>query len=347
MIPLTNVRQPALRVLVNGAALDGAISAFVVSNAGYGGDRFTVCFALGLAESSAMVQQPALNVEIQAAVDGAWAQLLVGVADSLQVDAVRQIVTVEGRDLTALFIGAQTSETFANRTSSEIAQILAQRHGLTAAVTATSTLVGRYYESEHNKLTLNQYSGTTTEWDLLVWLAQQENFAVYVSGSRLTFGPSAAVVGPTLGLTPQSCVALQMNRSLLLAQGVTVQVKTWNSLQGDVYSGSAGLGGTASSGQNYVVLRPNLTATQAQQLAETMLAEINQHQWSIQATIPGELSLTPQGSVALSGTRTGFDGVYSIASIERSIDERGFMEVIRANAAPDLTGSMLNVQSLS
>ena len=104
---------------------------------------------------------------------------------------MNRTVEVDGRDLTARLLDARTQETFSNQTASEIAETLAGRHGLTPNVTATSTLAGRYYEAEHDRITLGQFSRATTEWDLLTYLAAREGFEAYISGQTLTFAPLA------------------------------------------------------------------------------------------------------------------------------------------------------------
>ena len=90
-----------------------------------------------------------------------------------------------------MMIEARVDETFSNRTSSEIAATFAGRHGLQAAVQQTSTPVGRYYQSEHDRLTIGQFAKATTEWDLLAFLAGREGFNLFMDGETLVFGPSS------------------------------------------------------------------------------------------------------------------------------------------------------------
>ncbi len=106
------------------------------------------------------------------------------------IDVLNRTVEIDGRDLTARLLDARTQETFSNQTASEIAETLAARHGLTADVTATTTLAGRYYATEHDRITLGQFSRATTEWDLLTFLAAREGFEAYVAGQTLTFAPA-------------------------------------------------------------------------------------------------------------------------------------------------------------
>ena len=171
-LPISSaLRSPRLAVLVNGVALAGAIAADVSSNSHYAADRFRVQTALQ-ADDPSIWSQAEMLVEVRMGLDGAWASLVTGAVDRLDIDPIQGVVELEGRDLTAGLIEARTQETFSNRTSSEIASLLAQRQGLMADVATTSTPVGRYYQDQHDRITLDQFSHATTEWDLLIFLAQ-------------------------------------------------------------------------------------------------------------------------------------------------------------------------------
>ena len=186
----SSVRFPQLRVLANGNQVSGAIEAQVHTNNHFSADRFSVSIALSVDRGAAQFWSSTSDVflEVQMSVDGLiFKSLVQGAVDHVDLDMGQRLVRVEGRDLTAALIETRTQETFANQTSSEIASTLAKRHNLDAQVAPTSTPVGRYYQSEHDRITLNQFSRATTEWDLLTFLAQQEGFDVFVSGRTLFF----------------------------------------------------------------------------------------------------------------------------------------------------------------
>lgn len=336
-MPASSLRVPQLDVLVNGASLAGAISADVTSNSHYAADRFRAQIALGAGPASVWTQSDML-VEIRMGLDGSWSSLVTGAVDRLDIDPVRGLVELEGRDLTAGLIEARTQETFANQTSSEIAELLAQRHGLTASVFPTGTPVGRYYQNEHDRITLNQFSRATTEWDLLVFLAQHEGFNVWISGTMLNFQPQAASALGAAGLTPSGCIDLRLQRSLTLARDIEVVVKSWNTRQQAAFTQTARSTGRGSLGkaQRYVYVRPNLTPQDALQLAQRILGDLTRHERVILATVPGELVLTPRSLLQLSGTETDFDQMYYVAEIDRRLSvDRGFIQMIRAkNSSP-------------
>jgi phage protein D len=339
-LPSNSLRTPAIAVLANGELLAGVTEARIVAVNNFGADRFTVRAALSAADP-AIWQSDDIDLEIRLGLDGAWASLIKGAVDAIEVDPIRFTLQLTGRDYTAALIEAKTQEAFQNQTSSQIATILAQRHGLTAQVTQTATPVGRYYELEHDSITLNQFARATTEWDLLSFLARQEGFDLYVQGSTLHFEASTGGAAQPVLVSPLDCVDLGLHRALTLARDIEVTVKSWNSKQQAAFTQTARARGRGSAGgarsgmkaqrQSYVIVRPNLTPDQALQLAQTILSDLSRHERVVTMTMPGELAITPRTPILLTGTNTDFDQTYHVAEIERALSfERGFTQRIRA-----------------
>ncbi|MBV9756809.1 MAG: hypothetical protein JO047_07125 [Alphaproteobacteria bacterium] len=346
---LPSVRYPRLQVLANGAPLTGVRDAEVSANSHYGASRFSLTIALGAdplwtaaywsAQSSVILDVQVAFMPASAPANSAtWVSLILGAADTIEIELPQQLVRVHGRDLTAALLTARTQETFANQTSSEIVATIAARHNLTAAVTPTGGLAGRYYELEHDQLTLGQFSRASTEWDLMVFLAQQEGYDIFVEGSTLYFQPPTAnPMSPDATLRPVATFngpanlsELRMERCLALAGNIGVTVKSWNSRQGAAVTQSAGAA-DAASGQSYQLVRPNLLPDQATTLAQNWLGMLTQHERVITARMPGELTLTPRSVVALEGTGTAFDQVYYVDTLDRQIRfDGGFVQRMRA-----------------
>jgi phage protein D len=339
--------------------LPGAIKASVNSSNYYQADHFSIEFAASAAPTGSWDIDPPLLVDVQISLDdgAGWVSMIIGEVDHLTLDPVTGLLSCDGRDLSARLIEAKTQEAFVNKTASEVASILAGRHGLTAQVTKTTTLVGRYYEQDHSRLTLDEFSRTTTEWDLLVYLAQREGFDCFVFGTTLHFQPSTEPDAdpfviqwtqpspvPRLNVT-----TIRMERSLTLAKDVQVDVRSWNSRQAKGFTKtSKAIGGRAASAsgttpggkanttQRYVIVRPNLTEDQAQKLANQAAADITRHERVVAVDMPGELGLTPRNMVRLQGTSTSFDQAYFVDHIDRSISyEEGFRQSLRLkNTSP-------------
>ena len=350
MPPNDQYRMPRLRVLLNGQVLTGAQEAEINSDNHYNADTFEVLATLGPDKwADADFWSSAINIEIEVQLsidDGnSFVSIVRGLADTASLDAIDNEVHILGRDFTAALIAAQTQETFANRTASEIATIFAARHGLMPVVTPTTTLVGRFYQSDCESVMLNSLSGATTEWDLLVYLAQQENFDVFVSGQSLCFQPIASPSAVTRVIEPTDVTELRLERALGLAAEVQMTVKSWNTqLQtGFIGQASGAITGTVANVSNgnppilqYVKIRPNLTLDRAIAVAKQSLTEIVRHERTIEFAMPGDLVLAPGNVVLLNGTETDFDQVYYVDSIRRTFRiKTGFLQHIRAsNSSP-------------
>ncbi len=348
------VRTPRLRVLANGAILTDAFSAEVVSTNHYGADRFRVRAVLngdpttGAAFWAATDQ---IELDVQVGFDGEFISLVQGTLDSVSMDPVGGTIELEGRDFTASLIEARTHESFTNQTASEIANVLAERHRLVGDVQMTTTPVGRYWQIEHDRITLDQFSRATTEWDLLVGLAAREGFNIWVSGRTLHFRapnatvPAEAVLRAARTMNgPANIAALHLRRALTLARDIEVVVKSWNSRAGQSFTETARAtrlrkhGSEFDAVQRYSFIVPDLLPDAALQLAQRKLAELSRHERVINVEMPGELFLDPRMTCSLEGSGTAFDQDYWIDEIIRSIDERdGFRQFITArNISPGM-----------
>jgi hypothetical protein len=342
VLPPVALRQPRLLVLANGSPLVGAIDAEVINSSHYAADRFCVTLSIGV-DPGAFATLSALTtirVEVQVSLDGgaSFASLILGNADCLEIDPLRGTWRMSGRDLSAGLIEARTQETFANQTSSEIATTLAGRHGLQADVQTTTTVVGRYWQLEHDRIVLNRFASVTTEWDLLVLLAGLEGFDAWVTGTTLHFRAPVATPAPEAVLRaaatpdgPANVTGLRLERALNLAQDIQVTVKSWNSRQQRAFVRQATRAGAGGNMQDYVYVVPNLAPDDALHYAQNRLAELIQHERCVGAEMPGELSLAPRTMLRLEGTGTDFDQAYWIGRVERRISMRhGFTQMVHA-----------------
>ncbi len=318
-------------MLLNGSLLDGVLDVDIHSNAHLAAARFRIRCAL-LPGSPLLSLQPGNLLDLRLSLGGAPNSVLQGEPDTVSIDPINRTVELDGRDLTARLLDARTQETFANQTASEIATTIANRHGLTPAVQATTTLAGRYYGNEHDHITLGQFSRATTEWDLVSFLAAREGFEVFVAGTTLTFAPRAQT-SPAVTLTPGDCLSLSLERALTLARDLEVTVKSWNTRQQTAFTQTArssATGHRSGTSQRIVVVRPNLSSSDALQLAQRILADLSSHERIVHAETPGELDLTARSQVQLTGTGTDFDGAYYVAELDRQFSQQhGFTQRLR------------------
>lgn len=318
-----SAETPLVRLSIGGMPVAGVVAVEVESVGYFAADRFSVICALAgqIGYFAALGKQ---DVTLEVAADGVgFVPLLVGQLDHVRLDVARNEVVLAGRDLAARLIDAEIAETFANQTASEIAETLAGRHGLAANATATSTPVGQYYELDHARSALALHARSTTEWGLLVQLAQAEGFAAWVSGEVLNFGPWPQ--GVPMLVTPANFSALTFDVINVLPGAVTV--KSWNSRNKAVVSQSQG------TGAGTTLVRPNLTAAQATAAAAAQLAALGQHQVVMSATMPGDVTLRPGMTLALAGTGSALDQSYAVEGVTRRlIAARGFEQQVTAYA---------------
>lgn len=361
-------RSPRAIVLLGGVRASGLLEAEVDNNSLYQADAFRVVLSLSQqppamnwawwADQTEVVVEVFLGVpaDPQTFSEKDLTSYIVGRTDGIEIDPAQQLITLTGRDFTSVFIDSKTAEKFPNKKSSDIATLLAERHALTPVVTPTKVQVGRFYTIEHSNLT-----NEITEWDLLTWLAQQENFNVFVKGRELHFEPKPdpssdpyIIQYEVTGDVPQSnAKRLSFARNLTLANDVIVKVRSWNWMQYNGFTVQAkathqrrrvlaGLPQPTGNAQIFTYSFPNLTREQAVQKAQSLLAQITQHEVRLQAFLPGDDLLTPRVMVQVTGTRTSFDTTYFPDHVVRRMSAHdGYTMELRAkNHATDSVVSL-------
>ncbi len=363
---LPAARQPRAIVRVNGEVMPGWIEWEVENNTHYLADTFRVGFAVSALPANRgpdwFAAQSVLVIEILAGfpadADRYTAadleSLIVGRADEFSYDPVRRVLELGGRDLTALMVDTATFEKFQQKTSSEVAAIIAQRHGLTAVVTATKTKVGGYYRLENARLTSKM-----SEWDMLTWLAGEEGFIVYVAGNALYFQPQPVDVVNPYALQWQqptgerggavfNGMELRFARNLTLARDVIVTVRSANPLTGRTLTQTvhathtqstvlAGAPQPTGAAQTYVFNVPGKTQAELLKIAQSKLAEITKHEMRLEASMPADSLLTTTSVLQVTGTGTVFDQNYYPESITRRMSPgEGYRMDVRAkNHSPE------------
>ncbi|CAB3784293.1 hypothetical protein [Pararobbsia alpina] len=278
-----------------------------------------------------------------------------GQVDAIEIDPVTNTIEVTGRDLTRVFIDTKTTQKWPNQTSSQIAAQLARAHGLSSAITATTTQVGKYYEIDHVNV-----ADERSEWDLLNYLADLENFKVWVRGQTLYFQPApdpTATMPYQIVWQPVSTTSgpkanfesIKLTRALTVSRGIQVKIRSWNkkfakgyvvSYPSNVRTIKVGSSSVGAGGQIYSKTIPNLTQEQAIQRAKSWYDQLVAHEMKIEGlTMPGDNNLDITSIIQFGGTGTAFDQQYFPDSISRSMNfDGGYEMTISAkNHAPDST----------
>jgi phage protein D len=359
----SEARQPRGTVKLNDEIIPGWISLEVDNNAYRSADTFRVLFCVSLLAETRNAdwfsRQKEIKVEIftgfptdpQHFTPEDLDSLIIGHADEINFDPGEGTIELCGRDLTALLIDTKTSEHFANQTASQIATTLAKRRGLTPVVTVTHTKAGLYYQHEHASLMQQQ-----SEWELLSFLANVEDFQLYVKGQELHFEPRSKTPANSYlivwkpadaqrGHPVSNVVALNLTRNLTIARDVIVKVHSWNSQRKQGFTESfpkAGKaitpGQAASKTREYEYTIAGLTPAEAQQRAQSIYRQIIVHEMRLEISLPADNMLTCNKPIQVRGTDTKFDQIYYPESITRSLsEEEGYrMEIHAKNKASEL-----------
>jgi phage protein D len=272
--------------------------------------------------------------------------------DDLRLDPARSVLTLSGRDLTALFTDNKTDAKYPNMTSSAIVAALAAKFpALQTNIQPTTQLVGAYYDADQV-----QMQRQDSMWTLLTYLAQREGLQCFVLGRTLYFGAFGAVVSDAPYAivlqppTPQrpypaaNAEKLSFSHDMTLSGDVTVRVRSYHGAKNASYSATAKStkagkaiekGATvAQSAQAYDFTFPGLTQADCAAKADQLLGDIAKHEMKMEATVPGDVQVFPWTPVTVAGTGTAFDTTYQISRISRSFDVRGFQMNLSCRTMP-------------
>ena len=334
---LAVARRPRLQVLVDGTVVNTAVDARVVSNNYFSADWFYVTF-VATTDSSfpvsywASVRKPLIEVQLSVDETNAFESMIVGYVDTVSIDSIRNLVRVEGRDLSALLVDSSLHEAFPNHTADAIVSLLALRHGLKPKVIPTPGMVGRVFGGGQEEMAFSYHSRATTDWDLIVRLAQQSGYDAFVKGWNFYFQPIGARQKSAIPVDRGSVTDLRLERDLSLRSLERLAAVSWNSqLEQSILSNPLCPQGTQ------VMMQPNLQPGGIGQAMAQLIANARQQARSVEITMPGETEITPRSCIRLQGTGTDFDRVYDLECVDRMFSPvLGFRQRLRARQTADV-----------
>ena len=286
---------------------------------------------------------PRVRIRVQASHDRSdpFLDLIEGYCDNIHIHPISGSVVLEGRDLSSSLLDTKTFKNYQNLTPGEIAREIAKNHGLSAVFFAGDTYAGRLYGSDSTASTLAQFAKLTTDWDMLVMLAQVGGYDLFMSGQSIYFQPNSSPSGPIHTIHYADLIDLSMKRILPLTDGVGMTVLSWNSAQQEAITETfeSPPTGRAESKQpnlprSYTVMRPNLRSQTARALATEVARTVSREAMSIQFKMPADLTITARQHFTLSGTNTTFDRPFKTDWITRTFrDKSGFSQTVHATLA--------------
>ena len=274
--------------------------------------------------------------------------LILGDADSISYEPHRTLVTITGRDYVSLFIENKVIHDagiipFENPTSAQIITNLANLRGLEAVVSDTEQgTIGTYLQTAYQLITTQ-----ITEWDLMTFIAREENFDLYVIGKKLYFQASQAsepyIITLTTpyystagGISTSNAENITLTRNLRLLKDIIVTVTSWDVKEKINNEATATLvknaGNVKSPPQTYNYTFPNLTPDQCQQKADSLLKQISAHEMNVTVRMPADQLITANSILQIKNTNTAMDQTYFVKNVTRELDfTGGFIMQIDAN----------------
>lgn len=362
--------------LANGERLHGVVSFQVDNNSFYQADTFRMILALSAQAAGFGIDwwanQQKIEIELLAGFPtdpenftrSDLQSLMVGYVDDIEIDPVADEVVLSGRDLTSRLIDTKRSVSFVKGPgplkASDVVSQIAKEVGLNPVVTETasakaSTKVGGYYQ-----LVKAIVESNTTYWDIVSRLAQISKFAAYVSGRDLHFEPREALTNDPYVIEWQApddsrafpianAMRLRFSRNLSVAKDIRVRVISFDLKQNVQIVATAekkrvrnlvtkGVAVQSEPPVEYTYAFPNLKHGEAQERANTLLAELSQHEMNLHVEMPADSILTARTPVKVLGTGSVIDQLYYPSSIIRSfsVSDGYRMEVTAKNQSPDV-----------
>jgi hypothetical protein len=331
-----------VQVSINGDQMPGLLRASIATTNCFSADTYSLTFAMGGSENTTFWSTvSSAYLEVTAVAPSVFGptywNLITGMADAIHVDPIQRTVGVEGRDLSSSLVDSYRQQDFVNQSASEIVSIIAQYHGLQPVVTATSGNVGRYYSDGYTKLSLGQFSCLQSDWDLVVQLARQNNFDVFIQGQLFYFQASGQSVGAPIPVSLRDVQSVQIERNLSVTANAGAKVQSWNSQNMAAYDSGGSSGGAVTNQGSSVANLPflfsgaNYTFQQVTDLAARYTTELSRLGTVLKLEMPWDLSLSPRATILLNGTNSVFDTTYLIDGIERHYSPiSGSKQLVRA-----------------
>lgn len=320
------VRAPRAYVQTD-AGLFTPLECDVTDNQHQNADKFSAKIALddpaGLDETYWANTAP-INVTVMATNDvnsGGFTQLFVGIVDKVDIDFNDRTVHISGCDKTANLIDGKTNEKWQNQQPQGIISDLAGRVGLGVNFQGQQTdKGGLQYNQDYNRISeLDSY------WNVIVRLARQMGCIAYVKQNTLNIQPIDFAGGGTYtiqyqaptpgGYAQGNFLKFTAARDLNLAKPITVNHKSWQHKQGQAIESEFQLDGSGDTPLNHDLRAPNLTKKQQDSLAQSRVNDVASHERTVSIETVGDVTISSQMMLVVTGTNTGFDQSYIISDI--------------------------------
>ena len=335
----------AIQVLINGCPVQGLLRASLTTSNCFSADTYALTFAIGPSPFGdvsfwSTLSSAYVEIILASSVGSQQQGLVTGMVDIVRIDPIRMTVSISGRDLSSTLIDSYRQQDFVNQTASEIAATIAENHNLLPIVTPTSDIVGRYYDDGYTRLSVGQFSRLRSDWDLLVQLARENGFDVFVQGTSLFFQPPDLLAELPVRIPFRNVKAVRFEQNLCITSGANALVQSWNSQNMAAYASNATGGDlgttqpiTNTNTQPFLFSASNFTSQQVSDTAARFAAELHRLGTVMHIEMPWNVSLSPRTLILIDETESPLDTTYQIDHIERHFSTTsGSCQIIRAIA---------------
>lgn len=262
---------------------------------------------------------------------------------------LRTIVNVRGYDFSHRLTHGTQIRTFLNTKDSDIVSTIAGEVGLSPQIEATSTVY------DH----IMQYN--QTNMDFLRQLARRNNYKFFVDqGKKLHFKKAATEIGSEVTLTWGENLLGFFPRLSLTEQVTEVTVRGWDVKNKEAIVGQARnatylqeigaqqKGGvayntaTSKDAKHYEVTHMALDQSQADDLAQAVLDELNADYVEADGLSKGNMNLVPGGKVEIKSVNDQFAGKYKLSMVRHIYSREGLKtEFTVEGMRPEFMSSLL------
>jgi hypothetical protein len=329
--------------MVNGRPVEGLLQASFTTSNCFSSDSYSLTLAMGPFPMGditfwSMLSTGYIEVNQVSGFGQTLQTLTSGMIDTVYFNPIAKVVSIEGRDLSSSLIDSYRQQDFVNQTASEVVSAVALYHGLYPVVTPTTGSVGRYYGDGYTRLSLGQFSRLRSDWDLVVQLARENQFDVFVQDRSLFFQSSTSPDTIPVHLAFRDVRSLRIERSMSVASSTTARVQSWNSQNMTSYASgtSDGSGGVteapaATGTQPFLFTAANFTSEQVTDSAGRYTAELTRLATVLHVDMPWDLTLSPRTIILIDETDSSLDTIYKIENVERHYSTiSGSGQIIRA-----------------
>ena len=223
-----------------------------------------------------------------------------------------EVVSVIGRNLTGQLIDTKTTEKYQNLTASKVAEQFFIQHGLTPQVTKTNNLIGTYLNKDQT-----QMERETTQWDLLLWLSQEEGFVCRVIDDIGYFGPRSGIANlnaePLVYTWGLNILDLEIERGPHAARNLVVEVVSWHGKQRIAEKATSRTHVEEKYTQRFTI--PGLTREQAQKRARSILEELSAQEMFGRLRTDWIPEFGTDRRIALHGVGLGLSQIYYVTKV--------------------------------